>query len=278
MPDQRFLAGASAAVTGGGHGIGRAIAVQLARAGARVAVGDIDLAAAESVAGEIGDDAFAAELDVADPVQFDAFVEAAVQRHGPLRVMVNNAGVDWVGPFHLEPDKVSRREIDVNLFGTLLGTRLALTRMLPLRTGHVVNVASGVGRVPLPGSASYAATKHAIVGLTESLRLEYRGSGVVFSVVQPAQVDTAMIDGQARPRALPVVTPDDVADAVIDAVRRQRFEVWVPRSQGASAKLAAVLPRRVREMLMRALGVTRIAGDTDLNARQTYHRRAFGGD
>ncbi len=243
-----------------------------------MAVGDVDMAAAEAVAAEAGADAFAVALDIADPHQFAAFLDSAEQRHGPLRVMVNNAGVDWVGPLHEEPDEVTRREIDVNLYGTTLGSKLALQRMLPRHGGHLVNIASGVGRVPLPGSATYAATKHGVVGLTESLRMEYRGSGVAFTVVQPAEVETAMIDGLARPRALPVVTPDDVAAAVLDAVRRKRFEVWVPRSQAASAKLAALLPRAAREMLLRALGVTRIAGDADSNARRAYHRRAFGRD
>jgi short-subunit dehydrogenase len=99
---------------------------------------------------------------------------------------------------------------------------------------------------------------------------------VRFTVVQPAQVDTAMLDGQTRPRALPVVTPEDVADAVLDALARRRFEVWVPASQAVTAKLAAVLPRRAREALMDALGVTDIAGSADLASRQAYHRRAFG--
>lgn len=278
MPDERFLAGASAAVTGGGHGIGRAIALRLAGAGARVAVGDVDLAAAEEVAETIGENAFAAELDIADRARFAAFLESAEQRHGPLAIMVNNAGIDWVGPFHEEPDEVTRREIDVNLYGATIGCKLALARMLPRCEGHLVNIASGVGRFPLPGSATYSATKHGLVGLTESLRLEYRDSGVDFTLVQPAQVDTAMIDGQARPRALPVVTADDVATAVLDALRRKRFEVWVPRSQAASAKLAAVLPRRARELIQRAVGLTRIAGDTDAEARRDYHRRAFGRD
>ncbi len=277
MPDTQFLAGASAAVTGGGQGIGRAIAVALAREGARVAVGDIDAAAAQAAAAGIGDQALAVQLDVADAERFAAFVQAAERRHGPLDVMVNNAGVDWVGPFDQEPDDVSRRELDINLYGTVLGSKLALASMLPRRTGHLVNIASGVGRLPLPGSATYAASKHGIVGLTESLRMEYRHSGVLFSVVQPSQVKTAMIDGQARPRLLPQITPEDVAEAVLDALRRRRFEVWVPRSQGASAKLAAVLPRSTREMLMRRLGVTRIAGDTNMAAREAYHRRAFGG-
>jgi short-subunit dehydrogenase len=278
VSDEPFLAGASAVVTGGGSGIGRSIALHLGRAGARVAIGDVNVAAAEAVAEEIAGDTLALALDVADREGFAAFLDMAEQRFGPLRVMVNNAGVDWVGPFHEEPDDVTRREIDINLYGTTLGSKLALARMLPRRAGHVVNIASGVGRVPLPGSATYSATKHGIVGLTESLRMEYRGSGVLFTVVQPSQVQTAMIDGQARPRALPVVTPDDVAAAVLDAVRHQRFEVWVPRSQAASAKLAAILPRPVREALMRALGVTRIAGDSDPDARRVYHQRAFGRD
>jgi short-subunit dehydrogenase len=166
----------------------------------------------------------------------------------------------------------------VNLYGTILGSRLALSRMLPRRSGHLVNVASGVGRLPLPGSASYSATKHGIVGLTESLRMEYRGSGVSFSVVQPSQVKTAMLDGQAQPRGLAQVTADDVAAAVIDALERGRFEVWVPRSQGVSVKLASVLPRAAREAILRALGVGRIAGDADPDARRAYHRRAFGRD
>ena len=278
MADERFLAGASVAVTGAGNGIGRAIAIHLASAGAKVAIGDVDVAGAEAVAREIGSGAFAAALDVADREQFAAFLDAAEERHGPLRVMVNNAGIDWVGPFHEEPDDVTRREIEVNLHGTTIGSKLALARMLPRRQGHLVNVASGVGRVPLPGSSTYSATKHGIVGLMESLRLEYRRSGVSFSVVQPAQVETAMIAGQARPRALPLITPDDVGRAVVEAVRSGRFEVWVPRSQGASAKLAAILPRAARDAVLRALGVTRIAGAYDHEARRAYHRSAFGRD
>ena len=270
------LAGVPAAVTGGGHGIGRAIAEHLVRAGARVAVGDIDADAADTGARGAGGGAIGLALDVTDADAFATFLDTAEQAHGPLGVMVNNAGIDWIGPFHDEPDEVTRRELSVNLYGTILGSKLALARMLPRGRGHLVNIASGVGRVPLPGSATYSATKHGVVGLTESLRLEYRGSGVDFTVVQPAQVDTAMLDGQARPRALPVVTADDVAEAVLIALRRRRFEVWVPGSQAATAKLAALLPRRAREALMRAIGVTRIAGDTDLEARREYHDRAFG--
>ena len=250
------------AVTGGGSGIGRAVAEHFTRAGADVTVGDID-----------GSDV---ALDVSERDSFAAFLDAAEERHGPLDVLVNNAGVDWVGPFHEEPNEVSRREIDINLMGTIIGTRLALARMLPRGRGHVVNVASGVGRVPLPGSAVYSATKHGIVGLTESLRLEYRDSGVRFSLIQPAQVDTGMLAGLARPKLLPVVSADDVAAAVLRAVQQNRFELWVPASQGVTARLGYVMPRRVREFVMRVLGVGRIAGDADLSERRAYHERTFG--
>jgi NAD(P)-dependent dehydrogenase (short-subunit alcohol dehydrogenase family) len=271
-----FLAGASAAVTGAGAGIGRAIARRLAAAGAHVAIGDIDGDAALQVAAEIGDAAFGMALDIAEPDQFAAFLDAAEQRHGPLGLMINNAGVDWVGPFHEEPDEVTRREIAINLYGTTLGSKLALERMLPRRHGHLINVASGVGRVPLPGSATYAATKHGIVGLTESLRLEYRRSGITFTLVQPSQVRTRMIEGQPTPRALPLISADDVAEAVVDAVRHRRFEVWVPRSQGTSARLGLLLPRPARDVVLRVMGVTRIGGDVDPVARREYHERAFG--
>jgi short-subunit dehydrogenase len=278
MSGERFLTGSSTAVTGGGNGIGRAIALRLAAAGARVAIGDRDVPAAEAVAREIGSDAFAFELDISARDAFAAFLDAAEERHGPLDVLVNNAGIDWIGPFHEEPDDVTHREIEVNLLGTTIGSKLALKRMLPRRAGHLVNVASGVGRVPLPGSATYSATKHGVVGLTESLRLEYRGCGVSFSVVLPAQVETAMLDGQGRPRTLAQIEADDVAAAVLDALERKRFEVWVPRSQAASVKLGAVLPRAAREAIYRAIGLTKIAGDTDASARSAYHRKAFGRD
>jgi NAD(P)-dependent dehydrogenase (short-subunit alcohol dehydrogenase family) len=263
-------------VTGGAHGIGRAIAQHFARAGARVAIGDLDVKAAQELATEIGGGAIGVALDVTDREAFAAFLDAAEESHGPTGVVVNNAGIDWTGPFHEEPDQVSRRELEVNLLGTILGSRLALQRMLPRRHGHLVNIASGVGRIPLPGSAVYSATKHGIVGLTESLRLEYRHSGIRFTLVHPSQVKTAMIHGQPQPRLLPVVTPDDVAQAVLNAVRENKFEVWVPASQAISVKLGNLLPRPLRESVLRVIGVGRIAGEADPVLRAEYHERMFG--
>jgi NAD(P)-dependent dehydrogenase (short-subunit alcohol dehydrogenase family) len=270
------ISGLNVAITGAARGIGQATAERFARAGANVALGDLDEPEVSAAAQAIGSGAMGSPLDVTDRDSFVAFLEAAENAHGPLDVLVNNAGVDWMGPFHEEPDDVTRREIEVNLIGTITGARLAIQRMLPRGRGHIVNVSSGVGRVPLPGSAVYSATKHATVGLTESLRLEYAKTGLRFTLIQPSQVLTAMLDGQPQPRLMAQITPDDVAVAILDAVERNRFEVWVPRSQGATAKLGTILPRRAREAIMRAIGVDKIAGETDMHARRSYHDRMFG--
>jgi NAD(P)-dependent dehydrogenase (short-subunit alcohol dehydrogenase family) len=263
------------AITGAARGIGHATAKRFASTGANVTLGDLDEAEVSAAAQAVGPGATGVRLDVTDRASFAAFIDAA-EAHGPLDVLVNNAGVDWMGPFHEEPDEVTRREIEVNLLGTITGTRLAIQRMLPRDRGHVVNVSSGVGRVPLPGSAVYSATKHGTVGLTESLRLEYAHTGLRFTLIQPSQVLTAMLDGQPQPRLMAQITPDDVAVAILDAVEHNRFEVWVPRSQGATAKLGTILPRRAREAIMRAIGVDKIAGETDMEARRAYHDRMFG--
>jgi NAD(P)-dependent dehydrogenase (short-subunit alcohol dehydrogenase family) len=266
-------------VTGAGSGIGRETALAFAREGAELVISDIDEASVKETAAQItarGGVAHAYPLDVADADAVEQFAEQVSSEHGVPDIVVNNAGVDWIGAFHEEPDEVSRRELEVNLLGTIYGTRLAVQRMLPRGRGHIVNVASGVGRVPLPGSAVYSATKHGIVGLTESLRLEYQGSGLRFSLIQPSQVETAMLAGQGRPKLLPVVTPDDVAAAVVRAVSDNRFEVWVPASQGVTAKLGGLLPRPAREWVLRTIGVGKIAGDTDAAARRGYHERMFG--
>ncbi|WP_433622023.1 SDR family oxidoreductase [Nocardia sp. CA-120079] len=277
--DTDTLRGARVVITGGAHGIGRAIATQFVHAGAYVAVGDIDGHAAQQAAAELGNDTLGTALDVTDEASFASFLDTAENAIGPMTVMINNAGVDWMGPFHSEPSHVSRRQLDVNLMGPIIGSRLALQRMLPRRGGHLVNVASAAGRVPQPGSAVYTATKFGVVGLTEALRLEYRESGVRFSVVHPGQVRTQMIDGTGRSsRLLRVISPDDCARAVIDAVRRNRFEVWAPADQRIGIQLGNLLPRALRERAMLALKVDAIARDADISARSAYHERAFGSD
>ncbi|MGA5544933.1 SDR family oxidoreductase [Mycobacterium sp. NPDC051198] len=271
------LGGKSVAVTGGANGIGRAIAARFAAEGARVTIGDLDEAAAQKTAAELGGEAVGVALDVSDETSFAAFLDAAEQANGPIDVLVNNAGVDWMGPFHQGTEDHSRREIAVNLMGPIIGSRLALQRMLPRRTGHIVNVASSAGRIPQPGSVVYTATKHGVVGLTECLALEYRKSGIRFSLLHPGYIPTAMTAGTVRPsRLMPTATPDDCARAAVNAVRHNRFNVFVPGDQVVSIKLSYVVGRKVRDRVLLALGIAKIADRVDNTAREAYYQRVFG--
>lgn len=270
------IRGASVAVTGGAGGIGHAIAARFARQGARVAIGDLDAQAARNAAAETAGTAMGTALDVTDEESFTTFLDAAEAAHGPLDVLVNNAGVDWMGPFHTATDHDSRREVAVNLLGPIIGSRLALQRMLPRRHGHIVNVASAAGRIPQPGSSVYTATKHGVVGLTECMALEYRGSGVRFSLLHPGYIPTAMTAGTTLPsRLLPTATPDDCARAVIHAVQHNRFNVFVPAGQGIGIKLGYLVGRAARDRVLLAMGIGKIAGDLDRAARAEYYHRAF---
>jgi NAD(P)-dependent dehydrogenase (short-subunit alcohol dehydrogenase family) len=269
--------GASVAVTGGANGIGRAIAEHFSRAGARVAIGDLDGAAARAAAADLPGAAIGLTLDVSEEASFAAFLDAVEHAHGPLDVLVNNAGVDWMGRFDQGDNDVSRRELAVNLMGPIVGSRLALQRMLPRHRGHIVNVASSAGRVPQPGSAVYTATKHGVVGLTECLALEYRRSGVRFSLLHPGYIPTAMTTGTTRPsRLMPTGTPDGCAHAVVDAVAHNRFNVFAPPSQAIGIKLGNLLGRAVRDRVLVAMGIGKIADHLDASQRAHYYQRAFG--
>lgn len=232
---------------------------------------------AEFTAAEVGRNTIGLGLDVRAEESWQEFLDAAESAHGPLDMVINNAGVDWMGAAHEEPLEVTRRQIEVNLLGAIIGSRAALNRMLPRGFGKIVNVASAAARSPQPGSAVYTATKYGVLGYTETLRLEYRDSPIEFAVVLPGQVATAMMDGTARTsRVLPQITPDQAAEAIVDGLVANRFEVWAPRSQGPSVKLNSMLPRRVREKIIIALGVHNIAGNADMSERQSYIERAFG--
>src|SRR5918998_367007 len=138
------------AITGGARGIGRAIATELARAGARVGIGDMDLGAAEEAAAAIPGEVHAFELDVTDRASMDRFVDAVEERLGPLDVMVNNAGILLVGPFLEEDDAATERQFAVNVMGVVHGMRAALPRMRERGRGQLVNIASSASWVAPP--------------------------------------------------------------------------------------------------------------------------------
>jgi NAD(P)-dependent dehydrogenase (short-subunit alcohol dehydrogenase family) len=162
------------AITGGARGIGLATATSLARRGARVAIGDLDASGAQAAAQRTGGGALGLALDVTQRESFELFLDEVEGRLGTIDVLVNNAGIQHVGLFADERDASTAAQFAVNIGGVVLGTKLALARMLPRGHGHIVNLASVAGKVASPGGATYSATKHAVVGLSESLRAELR--------------------------------------------------------------------------------------------------------
>jgi NAD(P)-dependent dehydrogenase (short-subunit alcohol dehydrogenase family) len=270
----RQLQGKVVAITGGARGIGRATAAALAREGARVAIGDVDPAAAEAAAKKIGSGTLALELDVTDRASFEAFLDRVEAELGPLEVMVNNAGILHLGPFVDEDEASQARQIDINLHGPITGTKLALRRMRRHGRGHIVNVASSAGKVAAPGIATYSATKHGVVGFTEAVRWEQRGSGIDFSIVIPGVVRTEMIAGYKEVRGVQDVEPEDVAAAIADALKFPRLEVFVPPAVGRISRVLNVVPRPVREAVLRAMRVDQVTWLADRSARSAYEARA----
>jgi NAD(P)-dependent dehydrogenase (short-subunit alcohol dehydrogenase family) len=271
--ESRSLNGKVVAITGGGRGIGRAIAQSLAREGARVAVGDLDKGSAEATAAALGGDAIGLGLDVTDHAGFTAFLDEVERRLGPLDVLVNNAGIMVVTPLVEETGDSIARQLELNLRAVIHGTQEAMRRMAPRGNGHIVNVASIAGRTGFPHLATYAATKHGVVGLSESVRAELRGTGVEVSVVMPSVVRTELAAGLADSR-VKAVEVEDVADEVLGALKRPRFDVFVPRSNGPLVRLGSALPRAVREAMTRWLKADQPLLKADRSARASYEARA----
>jgi NADP-dependent 3-hydroxy acid dehydrogenase YdfG len=271
----RSLTGTVVAISGGARGIGRATAAALLRKGAKVAIGDIDAELAEQTAAELGGGTLALPLDVTDRASFERFLDEVEERLGPLDVLVNNAGIMQLGPFAEESDAVTTRQLDINLHGVIYGSKLALQRFLPRRSGHLVNIASTAGKAGVPGGATYSATKHAVVGLTEAIRHEVRDSSIETSVVMPVPVNTELAAGLVRGRGMTAtVEPEQVADAIVDALERPRHDVYVPKAIAVGVRVGALLPRRLAEAIGRSAKTDRILAGADMEARVAYERRA----
>jgi 3-oxoacyl-[acyl-carrier protein] reductase len=237
-----------AIVTGGGSGIGRAIAARFCREGARVVVADINAEAGARVAAELGDRVASIPTDVADSGQVGALFAEVVRCHGTLDVLVNNAGIGELGPGDSDKfmkvlgeimnegrarssleitstmsDERWRRMVEVHLFGTFYCTREALRIMEPRGAGHIVNIASVAGLSGIPGLAHYGAAKAGIIGFTKSVAPEVIPRGIYVNAVAPGLIDTPMVHAaddlfiNATMMRVPIgrmASPDEVASVV----------------------------------------------------------------
>jgi NAD(P)-dependent dehydrogenase (short-subunit alcohol dehydrogenase family) len=271
--ERRSLNGKVVAITGGARGIGKATATALVGKGCRVAIGDLDLSLAEETAAGLGGGTIALALDVTERASFAAFLDEAERQLGPLDVAINNAGIMPVTPFVEESEDSVHRQIDINLHGVITGTQLAIERMQPRGRGHIVNIASQAGKGGVPGIATYSATKHAVVGLSEAVKLELRGSGLEVHCVMPTVVNTELTSGVGQ-RWIKPVEATDVANEIVDALEVGRFDVWVPRANGAIFKIIGLLPRGVREAIGRLMKFDKLMFEVDHGARRAYEERA----
>jgi NAD(P)-dependent dehydrogenase (short-subunit alcohol dehydrogenase family) len=261
-------------VTGGARGIGLATAGTLHRLGAKVAIGDVDEAAVKDRGSDL-DLGFYARLDVTDRESFAAFLDDVERELGPIDVLVNNAGICPVGVFLDESDAIAKRTIDINLFGVILGTKLAAERMVKRRNGHIINIASLAGENSVPSIATYCATKHGVIGYTDAVRMELRGSGVTASAVLPTLVNTAMIDGVSSMSGMRNAEPEDIAAGIVALIEKPKPRLTVTRQAGMMMGITNRLPLRLREGIIHLLRADRIFTDAaGTEARRNYEDRA----
>jgi len=270
------LNGRVVVVTGGARGIGLATVERLARAGARVAAGDLDADLVVRTAGEVADRTgavvLAGGLDVADPGSWEEFL-ATVAPLGPVDVLVNNAGIMPLGSVLEEPTDVARAIVDVNLHGVINGTKAVAPGMVDRGLGHIVNVASAVGRVAVAHGATYSASKFAVVGFTEATRAELAPAGVHVSMVLPTVVRTELAAGVPAARGVNPVSAEDVAEVIVETIQRPRAESWVPRWSKGVSRAADLMPQRAKEALAHLMKADSVLAEADDDARAAYEAR-----
>jgi NAD(P)-dependent dehydrogenase (short-subunit alcohol dehydrogenase family) len=248
----------TAVVTGAGGGLGRAIATELAARGFAVWIGDVDLAAAERTATEIGSSARARALDVRDEAACRELADAVVAEAGGLDVWVNNAGVLATGLAWEQTGASREAMLSVNATGTMNGTVAALERMVPAGRGHVVNVISLAGIVAAPGEVAYAASKHAAMAFTLGTLFDLRRAGhrgIDVSAVCPDGIWTPMLEDKlddpdaAGSFSGHLLTPAEVASEVGKLTERPRPILVLPRWRGPLLRTFDLFPRLAIRLL-----------------------------
>jgi NAD(P)-dependent dehydrogenase (short-subunit alcohol dehydrogenase family) len=269
--------GKTIAITGAARGIGYATAKALLQRGARVVIGDRDVALQESAVVQLTKlgQVWGYPLDVTDRESFATFLDKArTDGGGHIDVLINNAGVMPIGPFLEQSEQAIRSSIEVNLYGVIAGCQLVLPEMVARRSGHIINIASLSGLIPVPGQVVYVGAKFGVVGLSAALADEVAPHGVDVSVVMPPFTNTELISGTKSSGAIKPVEPEDIAKAVIKTLDKPKTHVSVPRPLRFTAQAAQMLGPRGRRWMNHKLGLDRVFLDFDTTARETYEQRA----
>jgi NAD(P)-dependent dehydrogenase (short-subunit alcohol dehydrogenase family) len=242
----------TAVVTGGGRGMGRETARRLAQRGYQVLITDLDEAAAREAAEDVGGGAWAMAQDVVDADSHRAAAEAASER-GPLKVWVNNAGILRTEKTWDHPDDDVRLIVDINVLGVIYGCRAAFDVMRADPHGcHIINMGSMSSFGPVPGLAVYGATKHAVLGFSESFAGDLRLSEIPIAVhvVCPDTVDTKMMRDLANNPEYAlgfsgshIYTAEEIADEIVRLLDTDRIILAMPRRRMWLARSTHLFPR-----------------------------------
>ena len=239
------FAGRVAAVTGAGSGIGQALALELARSGASVAISDVDtegLAQTEEQLKAIGAPVRSDRLDVTEREAFQIYADQINKHFGKVNQIYNNAGIAFTGDVEITSFKDIERVMDVDFWGVVNGTKAFLPHLIASGDGHIVNVSSLFGLMSMPGQAAYNSAKFAVRGFTEALRQELvlNRDPVKVTSVHPGGIKTAIarngltaegVDPEAQYRffdkRLASTTPQRAAEIILEAVRKNKARVLV---------------------------------------------------
>jgi NAD(P)-dependent dehydrogenase (short-subunit alcohol dehydrogenase family) len=242
----------TAVVTGAGRGMGRETARRLAQRGYQVLVTDLNETSAQETAELIGGGAWAMAQDVREPGSHREAAKAAAER-GKLEVWVNNAGVLKTEKIWTHSDDEVRLLVEVNLLATIWGARAALEAMRADPAGcHIINMASMASFGPVPGLGVYAATKHGVLGLTESLQgdLELAKLPIRVHAVCPDLVDTGMMREHANNpeyalgfSGTKIYTPEEISDEIVKLLDSDKIVLSIPRNRMVVARMAGLFPR-----------------------------------
>lgn len=259
-----FFGDKIAIVTGGGSGIGRAVCEALGSAGAAVVAADIDGEGAERTAATItgaGGRARAVQLDVSRAGEVQRLVDDTVAQHGRLDYIFNNAGIGIAGDVRDMTLEQWDRIIDVNVRGVIYGTMAAYAHMARQGSGHIVNTASSAGLAPAPMMTAYSTTKHAVVGLSASLRVEAADLGIRVSVVCPGYVNTPIFETSPILNAdrkhvvdsipFKMIDPAEAGRAILRGVRRNDAFIVFPLHAQALWRMHRLSPGSLNPLLIR---------------------------
>lgn len=258
--------GKVAIVTGGASGIGRAVCEALSKSGAATVVADINLEGAQEVSEAIssgGGSAHAAALDVRDAEAIEKLVDDTVAEHGRLDYMFNNAGINIAGEVRDLLPEHWKRVLDINMMGVVHGTRIAYAVMVKQGFGHIVNTASLCGIMPVPLEAPYATAKHAVVGLSTSLRAEGAALGVKVSVFCPGVIQTPLLEKTEAVNStldeilsispLGIMDLDKAIRVLLKGVARNQGIIVCPRESKMTWRLYRLMPALMDKLMAKSV-------------------------